>query len=328
MKPSDLTPLPTLSIVVPRLAVANSKLPRFQEGSPYDVHDGKGHAVQSANSHFRDLLRTVHEAYKGTHKWCEKRSIAKSVFMSVTRKGGRFLDANGEPKSETDAMKKIMKSLKDLPLRPTLKPRKEVLDTLPRIHYVSGADFAVVNEAVPDANGLSTSSSESVDRDNHNTPVVPSLMEATPLPLKFSPLDGVDSGESTQMLNSVVPSEIPRGPLSESATSMKIGGGRCHMESINSIATFDAADFDLQEERQWFQSSQTSSADRFRWSTPKSSGCASAAARTNLQNSLFGMSGRLSNELDLFQEGQISLEKFLGLGNHATVPSLWQQVSL
>jgi hypothetical protein len=325
MKPSDLTPLPALSVVVPRLAVVNSKLPRFQEGSPYDVHDGKGHAVQSANSHFRDLLRTVHEAYKGTHKWCEKRSIAKSVFMSVTRKGGRFLDANGEPKSETDAMKKIMKSLKDLPVRPTLKPRKEVLDTLPLIHYVSGADFANVKEAVPDAYELSTSSSESAYRDNHDTPVVPSLMEATPLPLKSS---RVDSGETTQVLNSVVPSEMPQEPLSGSATGMKIGGGRCHMESINSIATFDAADFDLQEERQWFQSSQTSSADRFRWSTPKSSGCASAAARTNLHNSLFGMSGRLSNELDMFQEGQISLEKFLGLGNHATVPSLWQQVSL
>jgi hypothetical protein len=306
------------SIAVPRFVMVKAKPPTSRGGSPFDVHDGKGHAVQRVNSHFRALLRTVHEAYKGTNKWCEKRSIAKAVYMDVTRKGGRFLDANKEPKSEVDAMKKIMKSLKDMPARPTLKPSKEVLDTLPLTHYVSGADFTHGHPVVPGACGLSTFSTERACRDDNSIPVVPTLDDAMFLHfIQSSSHDETDAREPVE--RSVVPSDTPR--CSVSVSTVIIGGGRCHAESINSIATFDIAD----EEGEW---QSTPPADRFRWSTPKSSGYASAAPRTSLQNSLFEISGRLSNELDMFQEGQISLENFLGLGDHAKVPSIWQQVSL
>jgi hypothetical protein len=306
------------SIAVPRFVVVKPKPSASQEGSPFDVHDGKGHAVQRVNSHFRALLRTVHEAYKGTNKWCEKRSIAKAVYMDVTRKGGRFLDANKEPKSEVDALKKIMKSLKDLPARPTLKPSKEVLDTLPLIHYVSGAGFTHGNPIVLDVGELSTSPTERACRDDNGIPVVPTLDDAMFLPfIQSSSHDETDASEPIAF--SIVSSDTPRCSVSVSAAI--IGGGRCHAESINTIATFDIAD----EAGEW---QSTSPADRFRWSTPKSSGCVSAAPRTSLQNSLFEISGRLSNELDMFQEGQISLENFLGLGDHAKVQSLWQQIPL
>jgi hypothetical protein len=121
---------PVFKAVIPQLVRVEEQL-SMESVSPYDVHDGKGHVVQSANAPFRALLRTMHEEYKSSNHWGEKRSIAKSVYENVLRNGGRFLDANGNPKSEVSAMKKIMKSLKDMPVRPTLKPSKKVLSALP-----------------------------------------------------------------------------------------------------------------------------------------------------------------------------------------------------
>jgi hypothetical protein len=87
-------------------------------GNPYesrfDVQDGKGQIACNANVFYLSLVRSLHPRYKASYRPEEKRLIAAIIFDAISREGGRFLDINGEPKSRTESMKKIMKSLKDM----------------------------------------------------------------------------------------------------------------------------------------------------------------------------------------------------------------------
>jgi hypothetical protein len=155
-------PVPVAPNVVTRFStpVPACTLAATGNGSPYDVHDGKGQVVQNKNIYFRSLLRSVHEEYKATRKRDEKRTIARQVYADVTRQGGKFLDSNGRPKTEVEAMKRIMKSLKDMPSRPTLHPHSNVIQSLPPnlesipssqqlgCHILSAADVASASRDV------------------------------------------------------------------------------------------------------------------------------------------------------------------------------------
>jgi hypothetical protein len=317
-------PQPVWSFVVPQLIVVPKQDSRF------DVRDGKGHQVQTANAPFRALLRTVHESYKGTQQWGEKRAIAKSVYLTVMRQGGRFLDAAGNPKSEAEAMKKIMKSLKDLPVRPTLRPNSLVRRALPDIQRSSPTSANDSHLSAPSANDQQHSAliGDSVDK----TRAMPHIAESVALPLVPPPPPSELPGSTVIIAapsvttTSVMSPPPPRWPstLTASSSEGQSGGGVLrHLGSITTISSFDVSVLEQpgQEERgSWQWSSMSSSPGH---SIIMNNVAASLAARNSLQSSLFEISRLLSPESDATQSTaapQISLEQFLGLGD----PALWQ----
>jgi hypothetical protein len=318
-----------MSFTAPQTISSARTCPSPEGGSPYDVYDGKGQVVQNVNSHFRDLLRSVHAEYKATHKRCEKRAIANSVYMSVTRKGGRFLDADGNPKSELEAMRKIMKSLKDMHNRPGLKPNKDVLEmTKPVARLVSGSDV---------------SSCETADDDEQSSccpkptmmPTMPSISQAVVLPTVeshvYRPKESFTTSAALTLasLGSMALQRRPSITLPELARFPI----RSRMASINTIASFDISDYNLlleEEEKQ-----QTTTPEHSMISIPRSITTAPTPARSNPRasfcprGSFYESSGLLSQALDMFQEGQVSLESFLGLGeSSSTITHTKMEVSL
>jgi hypothetical protein len=218
---------------------------RMESVSPYDVHDGKGHVVQSANAPFRALLRTLHEEYKSSNHWGEKRSIAKSVYENVLRNGGRFLDANGNPKSEVSAMKKIMKSLKDMPVRPTLRPSKKVLSALPpRRAPAPSINNGLTNDHdlfAPMLKGRNPKSAvmlairEGTDfivkSKNHDEMGREAATETLPTPLGLredEPQQAQDDCEPSQ----VEPSDIFHSSIPISSSAAAIAAGSVHQEGM------------------------------------------------------------------------------------------------
>jgi hypothetical protein len=74
-----------------------------------------------SNLYFRCLVQSFHRQYKAS-QFSEKRTIAKYIYQSVSLMGGRFIDSNGMTKSEGDAVRKIMTSLKDKKDSPRSNP--------------------------------------------------------------------------------------------------------------------------------------------------------------------------------------------------------------
>jgi hypothetical protein len=207
-------------------AKASSALER---GSAYDVHDGRGQVVHNSNVHFRALLRSEHEKYKEARKRCEKRSIAKGVYLSITTNGGRFLDANGKPKSELEAMKTIMKSLKDMPICPKLRPNREVLESLPVIHYVpqsNSFDDKGTTPHSPESSGIKSISA-------------PSMTSKPVWPFKESlPRGKVDSATVATLMCSATSDK--KLHLSCDLPTGRSWSQRC---SFSMMSSFDASDF-------------------------------------------------------------------------------------
>jgi hypothetical protein len=316
-------PQPVWSFVVPQLIVVPKQDSRF------DVRDGKGHQVQTANAPFRALLRTVHESYKGTQQWGEKRAIAKSVYLTVMRQGGRFLDAAGNPKSEAEAMKKIMKSLKDLPVRPTLRPNSLVRRALPDNQRSSPASANDSHLSAPPPSAVDQQHSALIGDSVDKTPAMPHIAESVALPLVPPPTPSELLGSTVILAapsattTSVMSPPPPRWPSTLTASEGPGGGVLRHLGSITTISSFDVSVLEQpgQEERGSWQWSSMSSSPAH--SIIVNNVAASLAARNSLQSSLFEISRLLSPESDATQPAaapQISLEQFLGLGD----PALWQ----
>jgi hypothetical protein len=80
----------------------------------FDVRDGKGQLVCMENSLYRSLVRANHLRYKTADKQHEKRKIAAAIHDKIVVLGGRFVDRDGNIKTEAESIDKIKKSLKDM----------------------------------------------------------------------------------------------------------------------------------------------------------------------------------------------------------------------
>jgi hypothetical protein len=98
----------------------DSQQPVLSDGSAdghaklFDVRDGKGQHICVENSMYRSLVRANHLCYKTADTQQEKRKIASAIYDKIVALGGRFLDRNGDIKTEAESVDKIKKSLKDM----------------------------------------------------------------------------------------------------------------------------------------------------------------------------------------------------------------------
>jgi hypothetical protein len=80
----------------------------------FNAYDGTGERIKRLNHRFRSAIGMTHHQYKKAQTNEGKKQIAKAFYNNVLGTGGNFYDQDGTIKTEKTAIKKIMKSLKDM----------------------------------------------------------------------------------------------------------------------------------------------------------------------------------------------------------------------
>jgi len=123
-------------------AIESLPEPLRSKVKPGDVIAGRDEKYKRVNHPYRTLIRKYSPYYRGTKNIYVKRKYVRLVIKTITDKGGRFLDDEGDPiESELGPLEsmiivdKVKKALKDLP-RASSKIKKVAAvakETRPRV---------------------------------------------------------------------------------------------------------------------------------------------------------------------------------------------------
>jgi hypothetical protein len=201
------------------------------------------------------------------------------------------------------------------------------LKTIPVIRYVSGSDSSSC-EGVNEDDELSVECGNASSPDAP-TPDMPDITQASAVPLVQSAYDSKEAVKAGAALT-LASMALQRRPsvtlpevsmLAPPPPPQPMGGGRCRMTSINTIASFDVSEFALLLEEEDRTQQQASPAEVN--ATIASYGKSANTSKNPLRSSFYESSGLLAQALDMFQEGQTSFESFLGLGDSKIQPK-WE----